>query len=260
MSTFYWGITRKTIVAFGSLFTNYSIFHRDKNKQIVQKIKVPITYAPKHKFLARLYQELDIESKPFEVVLPRMSFEILSYGYDRARKLNSNQPMTAFVNGQYRSMGTGVPYNLDIALYIYSKNQEDALQLFEQIIPKFPPSVNVAVEIVPEMGLTQNIPIVLNTVEFEDNYEGDYSTHRTIVYTLRFTAQVVYYGAIDGFNEDICGISSGDGKGLIRRVVTNISDTDTNERYETITETLNPFFANQDEFYTVDETIERPIL
>lgn len=260
MSTFYWGITRKTIVAFGSLFTNYSIFHKNKNKQIVQKIKVPISYAPKHKFLARLYQEPDIESKPFEVVLPRMSFEIVSYGYDRARKLNSAQPMTAFVGGQYRAMGTGVPYNLDIALYIYSKNQEDALQLFEQIVPHFPPSVNVAVEIVPEMGLSQNIPIILNSVEFEDNYEGDYSTHRTIVYTLRFTAQVVYYGAIDGYTEDICGIASGDGKGLIRRVVTSISDTDTNEHYETITETLNPFFANQDEFYTIDETIERPIL
>lgn len=251
--TYYYGITRAAIVSFGSLFTNYHIFRKNKDKKIIQKINVPLSYAPKSKFLARIFQEPDIESKPFEVTLPRMSFEIESFSYDRSRKLNSNVKQTAVVDGQYRSMGNGVPYNLSMRLYVYAKNQEDALQIIEQILPKFAPQVSVSVNIMPEMGLTQNFPIILNDIAFEDNYEGDYQNHRTIIYTLDFTLQLNYYGAIDGYEEDICGITTGDGKGLIRRVEVDYSEMNGGV-LESVTQTLNPFFADQDDFYTVDET------
>jgi hypothetical protein len=42
----------------------------------------------------------------------------------------------------------------------------------------------------------KDIPILLNGVTLQDDYEGDFRTRRTIIYTLTFTAKSYIYGPV----------------------------------------------------------------
>jgi len=256
-NAFYWGITKKTITAFGYLFKGMYFYRKDQSGKIRQKIKVPIVYAPRQKFLQRILQQPNIENTTFETVLPRMSFEILSYSYDSQRKLNSFNKNTAVINGQTRSTSSGVPYLLEIALYIYAKNQEDALQIVEQILPKFGPTRNLTVKVLPEMNITTDVPFTLQKVDFEDNYTGDYSQDRTIIFTLTFAAQVTYYDAIDGYSEDLCGVTTTDIP-TIHHVALDLSSTTdkTVPAAERMRTDVVPDTAGPDDDYELNESIE----
>ena len=79
-SHFYHEIIRKTIISFGTLFNNIEIQHKDSADNTVSVLKVPISYGPIQKFLARLEQNRDLRSpgRPAgALTLPRMSFELL---------------------------------------------------------------------------------------------------------------------------------------------------------------------------------------
>lgn len=255
-NAFYWGITKKTIAAFGYMFKGMHFYRKDQSGKIRQKIKVPIVYAPRQKFLQRIMEQPNIEKQTFEVVLPRMSFEILSYSYDSQRKLNSYNKNTAIVDGQMRTAGTGVPYMLEIALYIYAKNQEDALQILEQILPAFPPTRNLTIKTLPEMNITTDVPITLQKVDFEDNYSGDYSTDRTIIYTLSFAAQVTYFGAIDGYSEDLCGTTTYDVP-TIKHTTVDYHPSMTGAAEERAKQDVVPETANREDDYDLQESIDK---
>ena len=87
-----------------------------------------------------------------------------------------------------------VPYNMAFELSIMTKLNDDALQIIEQILPYFQPSYNVTVQMVGEINEKRDIPIILDSVNFTDDYEGDYSTRRALIYTLRFTAKTYLFG------------------------------------------------------------------
>ena len=57
---FYHEIIRRTIVAFGTLFNNIHVQHRDNDGNVVDDIKVPLAYAPMQKFLAKIQQQADL--------------------------------------------------------------------------------------------------------------------------------------------------------------------------------------------------------
>ena len=40
-----------------------------------------------------------------------------------------------------------------------------------------------------ELDIIRDIPIVLNDIQYEDDYEGDFASRRAIIYTLSFTAK-----------------------------------------------------------------------
>ena len=46
------------------------------------------------------------------------------------------------------------------------------------------------------MGIARDIPIVLNSINYEDNYRGDYQERRSIIYTLAFTTKFYLYGPV----------------------------------------------------------------
>lgn len=207
-NVFYHGIIRKTVVAFGSLFSGIFVDRKVGASGIdsvtgttIQRLQVPIAYAPKEKWLVRLEQDPSLENYTY-VTLPRMSFEIRSYEYDINRKLNKinkiachKAPDAQHPNGTASSVFSPVPYNLQIELYIITKTQEDGLQIIEQILPTFTPDYNITINVVPELNITQDIPVILNNVNVNDSYDGAFQTRRFVIHTLTFTLKVNLFGA-----------------------------------------------------------------
>lgn len=197
---FYHGIIRKSIVAFGALFSNIQIDRKDEGSvegNTVQRLKVPVAYAPKEKWVVRLDQDPGLNNHVY-TVLPVMSFEVTGITYDVTRKLNRINQITCYQDGVMTGTRAPVPYNLDISLYVLAKTQEDALQIVEQILPYFNPEYTLSVKVIPETNTIMDIPVVLNSVSVQDDYEGDFQTRRFVTYTLQFTMKVNVFGAVAG--------------------------------------------------------------
>jgi len=202
---FYNEILRRTVISFGTLFNNISIKHTNSSNQVISEVKVPLAYGPTQKFLARLTQSPDL-NKAVAMTLPRMSFEFTGLTYDSSRKVTATQIFTsksATDGSVTKKAYMPVPYNMQFELSIMSKLNDDALQIIEQILPYFQPSYNLTVELVDEIDEKRDIPIVLENVTMQDDYEGDFSTRRVLLYTLRFTAKTFLFGPVTTATKDI---------------------------------------------------------
>jgi hypothetical protein len=93
-----------------------------------------------------------------------------------------------------------VPYNIDFALYIYVRNMEDGLRIVEQILPFFAPEFVVSVNF-DDINRKVDVPIYLNSVSSEEDYEGDFETRRSIIFTLNFTMKTYLFGAKKNYKE-----------------------------------------------------------
>jgi hypothetical protein len=202
-NVFYHGIIRKSIVAFGRLFSDIYIDRKQGDSvagTTIQRLQIPLAYAPKEKWLVRIEQDPNLENNTY-VSLPRMSFEILGYNYDPARKVNRMQQIKCGdASGSVSTMYTPVPYNIDISLYILTKTQEDGLQIIEQILPTFTPEYTLTINAVPDMNVKVDVPIILNSVAVNDEYDGDFQTRRFVTHTLNFQMKVNLFGAVTGRN------------------------------------------------------------
>ena len=196
---FYHGLIRKSIVAFGRLFSDVYIDRKQGDSvtgTTVQRLQVPLAYAPKEKWLVRIDQDPNLESNTY-VSLPRMSFEIIGYNYDPSRKLNRMQQIKCGdATNSMTTMYTPVPYNIDISLYILTKTQEDGLQIIEQILPTFTPEYTLVVNAVPDMNIKQEVPVILNAVSVSDEYDGDFQTRRFVTHTLNFQMKANLFGGV----------------------------------------------------------------
>jgi len=186
---------RKMTVAFGQVFNNIQIKRRGSDSTI-QSIRVPLAYAPKEKFLVRLDQQPSLDDRQFAVTLPRMGFEISGIEYDGSRKLTKVQKFksTRENSGVMNYNYMPVPYNISYNLYCFTATAEGGLQIVEQILPYFQPDYTVTINVIPEMGIKRDVPIVLNNINYEDSYSGDFESRRAVIYTLNFTAKTYLYG------------------------------------------------------------------
>ena len=195
---FYNESMRRMTVAFGQLFNNIQIKRTDSNDTVIQSIRVPLAYAPKEKFLTRLDQQPNLNEREMAITLPRMSFEISAIQYDASRKLNKIQKFRAVKTGaegkilDYNYMP--VPYNISYDLNIFTATAESGLQIVEQILPFFQPDYTVTVNAIPSLNIKRDVPIVLNNVNYDDSYSGDFTTRRAVTYTLGFTAKTYLFG------------------------------------------------------------------
>ena len=196
---FYHETMRKVVVAFGTMFNNIQLVRTNNAGEVTQTMKVPLAYGPKNKWLARLREDPNI-TKKVAVTLPRIGFEIQNVTYDATRKLNSIQKfkkVNSSSDGKSMSQQfMPVPYNMDFEVFVMAKNSDDALQIVEQILPFFQPDYTVTLNDNTDMGTTRDVPIVLTNVTYEDNYEADFLTRRSIIYTLSFTAKFYLYGPV----------------------------------------------------------------
>ena len=196
---FYNEIFRKTIISFGTLFNNITI------KQEGSVVKVPLAYGPIQKFLARLEQAPNL-SQATQISLPRMSFEFTGLTYDPARKVTTTQQIAVKdpdSETDTKKAFMPVPYNMQFELAIMCKLNDDALQIVEQILPYFQPQYNLTVQLVDGIKEKRDIPIILENVTMQDDYEGDYTSRRVLMYTLRFTAKTYLFGPVTSASKDI---------------------------------------------------------
>ena len=201
---FYHQILRKTIISFGTVFNNITIEKKDDNDNTFSTVKVPIAYVPTQKFLARLTQQADL-NRPVEIQLPRMSFEFNGITYDPQRKLTTTQTFQAVDKDDNKIKETymPVPYNMNFELSIYTKINDDMLQIIEQILPYFQPEYSLTVDLVKELGEKRDIPIIINNIKMSDDYEGDFSKRRSLVYTVSFTAKTYLFGPVTDASKNI---------------------------------------------------------
>ena len=213
---FYHEIIRKTIIAFGTLFNDVHVRHTDGQGNAESDLKVPLAYGPSQKFLARITQQADL-NKAVQITMPRMSFEMTSIDYDSTRKTSLVQTFKTCDDGsKVKKVFMPVPYNIGFELNILSKLNDDSLQILEQILPYFQPHFNLTIDLVDSIGEKRDIPIILESVNFQDDYEGNFDTRRALIHTLRFTAKTYLFGAIADSSD-----------GLIRKVQVDMySSTD----------------------------------
>jgi len=240
---FYHSHIRKTVSVFGTLFNNIVVQHKEASGSVVNNIKVPLSYGPRQKFLTRLFEEPDLNAPEVAIRLPRMSFELTGMTYDTSVKLNKmNTIATPSIHGQ-STIRNPVPYVMNFTLSVYAKNQDDALQIVEQIIPYFNPEYVVTIKEIPELGITRDIPVVLQSVTYSDDYEGDFSTRRVLIYTLDFSMKTFFYGPT---NLD---------QGVIKDAIINVRDYDNYGMTQKIETVVNPLGAGKDGTYTIEQTV-----
>jgi len=195
-STFYHQTIRKYVAVFGTLFNDINIERKNSAGVIVERLKVPLAYGPKQKWLLAI-QETAAERKVTATRTPRMGFAMTGVSYDSVRKLNTiGRNVAANTSSTATNMTTmynPVPYNFDFQLFILVKNAEDGTQILEQILPFFTPEFTLTVNTIPAMDIKADVPILLNSASVADEYEGDLSARRTITWTLDFTLKGFIY-------------------------------------------------------------------
>lgn len=195
--SFDWKVITKYITVFGAIFSNMSIKRYDVNGNVIGDIMVPIQYAPKEKMLTRALGDPEI-SRQFSELLPRMSFEIKSIEYDGSRKLNPTQRYSVLNttnSNQVTYQYNPVPYNINVLLYVYAKNVDDANQIIEQILPFFTPDWTANIQLIPSMNQEFKTPIVLQNVDLNDLYDGEFKDRRVLLWTLTFQIKGYIFGA-----------------------------------------------------------------
>lgn len=193
-STQYNRIIRKIVVGFGDLFNNITLLRYDSNQIEKERFLIPIAYASKERYVMRLEDDPNLDKK-VQMALPRLSFEMTGLSYDSSRKQNTNVKNFASGPSGTLSQYNPVPYNFDFNLYLYVRNIEDATQVIEHIVPYFTPDYTIKLNMIPEMGIVKEIPVILNSTDHEIVYEGDREqATRMIIWTLKFTVKGFIFG------------------------------------------------------------------
>lgn len=238
---FYNQTIRKVVAVFGTIFNNINVVRKSADgTQVLSQQRVPLSYGPTQKFLSRLQENPSLNNQ-VAIKLPRMSFEIVSMSYDSTTKLNKMQKCVK--NG--KSVFAYAPYNIDMQLSILAKNQDDALQIVEQILPYFQPSYVVTVKDLPELDIKSDMPITLTDIQMSDDYEGDFTTRRALIYTLTFNIKTKFYGPVSD-------------QGLIKSVTINnhVGERGVAGEGESITVEISPPEAGPNDPYEVITTID----
>ena len=205
-------ILRKLVVGFGNIFDDIILIRYNADGSENQRIAVPLIFAAKEKYVSRLIGDPDLDKK-IQIVLPRMSFDLLGMAYAADRKQQTNiknqgpQQPSGAVNSQYM----GVPYDFDFELYLYVRTIEDGTQIIETILPFFTPEYTIKLNLVPTMGITKEIPVVLKNVKYDNEFEGERdSPVRIVIWTLTFTVKGFVYGPVSQSS-------------IIKQAITNIT-------------------------------------
>jgi hypothetical protein len=207
---FYHKLTRKYVVLFGTMFNNITLIKTNQDTGAeIERMKIPITYAPKEKYISRLRSDPDLQ-RQIQIRLPRLSFELTGMSYDATRKQNSLLKVAkSNSSASGKSSYMHVPYDLSFELNLYARNIDDGTQIIEQILPYFTPDYTVTINPVSSLGVLKDIPITLDSVQYNIEHEGNFDSIRFITWTLSFTMKVDFFGPVSNPK-------------IIRKVIANI--------------------------------------
>ena len=228
---------RAVTLGFGNLFNQIQVIRFSEDGSEAERFLVPIQYSNKEKYVARLQGDPNLD-RSVQITLPAMSFEMTGIKYDTSRKQITNvKNFYADQNGHVQKQYNPVPYNISFNLYIYTRNEEDGVQILERILPFFTPDYTIKVNLATNLGIVKEIPIVLDDVQYDSGYVGgNLSETRNIIWTLNFTVKSYIYGQPNEAS-------------LIKDAITNI------QGYSQLEVTPNPPTANVTDNYTYNVNI-----
>ena len=242
---FYHSTMRKAVAVFGTIFNNINVIRTKADGTVLNQIKVPLSYGPKQKFLARLDQSSGADAS-MAMKLPRMAFEITSLELDSTQKLSKRNVITeshASDVTKKKTIKHQVAYNINVSLFVMAKNQDDGLQVVEQILPYFQPEYTISMTPVSGFDYKQDVPIVLTGVTISDDYEGDMVTRRALIYQLDFTMKMKFFGPTGN-------------QGVIRGIEVDLNGNVGNTlSLEEMNFSITPSNADEDDNYTVTTVI-----
>jgi hypothetical protein len=256
---FYNRTIRKVVVAFGTIFNDIDVIRFKKDGTPQQRMKVPLSYGAKEKYLTRIISDPSL-NKSINTLVPRMSFNLDAINYDLSRKQQTTlQNFSYTPSTGVKSQYAPIPYNFDFSFSIYVRHTEDGTQILEQILPFFTPDFTVTVDFVNSMCQKYDMPIILNSITNSTDYEGDLMSTRLILWDLQFTAKGYIWPPVKGDRGLIGQYSSVGGpsaNGGYGGVITNIyNDPEMNTVVATVTVQADPLDAEPDDEYGFTETI-----
>lgn len=243
---FYHGSTRNLVIAFCGLFSNIFIRNFDANGVSRKIVNVPISFVSKEKFLIRLQQDPNL-NEDSQINLPRMSAEIVGIDYDQSRQLNKVHKNVGSIDTRTVFSYTPVPYNLTFNLNTYTRTVEDNLQIMEQILPFFTPDMNLSIKMIKEPVLVQDVPLILNSVTSDDQYDGSFEDSRTIISTYTFTMKSYFYGPLLNHTDPENHFTSNADKQVIKHVSVSVNNIN---KYTAV---IDPFAAQATDPYDINE-------
>ena len=250
-SHYYRSSIRNYVIAFGSIFNDIDIQRTNSSGVVVTNLRVPISYGPTEKYLSRI-NKVTTSGNP-AIVLPRMSFEISGFNYAADRKLPKTQKMTKHVSSfgdtnRKNFVFNPVPYDIGFNLSILARNADDAMQIIEQILPFFTPSFIIPIKEANELDIVRDTPLTLESVEYQDDYEGDYISRRALIWNLGFTLNGYFYSQPTRQN-------------IIRTSIANTKDiVDPTQSFQRHTVTTNPADAFENDNFEFVTTFEEDFI
>jgi len=253
---FYHERIRKAVASFGAMFNNIYVLRKNSSGNTISTQKVPLSYGPRSKFLDRIREQANLTTDTKTAIrLPRMAFEIVNISYDPTRQLPKTNNINKAIEGTILNRNkifAGVPYLISFQLSVFAKQQDDALQVIEQIIPFFNPQYTLTIKPFSLYSdIKQDVPITLTGVVMADDFEGAMeASRRTIIYTLDFDMQIYFHGPFTS-------------QGIIRQVDTRLFDanvglglgSDSDVPLERITTTPSPVGVGPDSDFGFITTI-----
>ncbi len=259
---FYYEAIRKTVIAFGTLFNNIYIKHKNNEGNIVSTQKVFFAYGPTQKFLARLEQSPDL-NKPIQITTPIMSMEIIGLSYDSQRKGGTMRSFTATDNNNKpRKSYLPVPYNINFELSIFTKLEDDMFQIVEQILPYFQPHYTITITLIEEINEKRDIKFTLDNLSISDNYEGNFDQRRALIWTLKFTAKTYMFLPISSdsiensvINKVTLGFAAGENSNTINNDIDIVVTPRATKNYTgTVVATVEKDVAVSDTLVFIEDT------
>lgn len=238
-SNWYFQTTKKLIVAFATVFDEIEI-----TDDFGRPYKVPLIFSQKEKFIEAMSPSKVSVSSSIDITFPRMGFELAGMNFAPERHVNPlNRIEDETDDGEEITTYNRVPYDLQFDLFIGARKLEDSLKVLEQIVPFFAPELTVTIKDREDFKLETNVPIILNSVSLQVDYEGTFDTRRTIVWNLNFTVKGYYYPDRRATN-------------LIKQTILNFGDQDYENIFSRYTSTVSPIDAGPQDDYTIIDTIE----
>lgn len=222
------------------MFNDIHVGREDGNGNLVNQTRVPLAYGPRQKFLERLKEREELPENHVGLKLPRMSFMNEAPVYDPERQMTKLQKKRV----GNKAVWSPAPYRIPFELMIMVRNEDEGLQIIEQILPYFKPSLGVRIKPVDgEPEITDELKIVLQAVSKEDSYEGDFTSRRAIIYTLTFDMLINIYSRVS------------EQTNVIKTAIVQFNDSDSGIEFQKITHAVTPKSADEDDSYTIEVTV-----
>jgi hypothetical protein len=247
-SFFFHQSLRRYTLAFGLVFTNLEVQRSDAYSVVQNAFRVPITQASKQKFYLQLMQDATVSNRPFNVLLPRISFIMSSMSYDSDRQKNQTNKYSKTTVDDTLYTFEPSPWNFTYNMTIWTANEHDGHQIIEQILPYFTPFYMLTVNELPSFNISRSVPLELSSISRDVNAESGEDTNiRTIKWDLSFTLKGYLYKPIKS------------GANIIKKVVTRVHDLDDIEEdaysYFIEQDVVYPWESIESDDWTINQTI-----